>query len=316
MALLHSDTELFDKLKKFISSSKNFALFAPYIKENPLSKLLSEIKDFENCTIVTTWKPRDIALGISDISVYSLCKEKNIILLINNRIHLKAYTVNDFDSCIVTSSNVSARGLALKKNYNYELGALIEELNIDDKIYFDTIIEESDEVTQSYYDQVKEQSAKLVLEKDMFEYFNIKKEPSDNDFLITALPMSDNIDVLFNVYNGNKNFEDDILRSTEHDIRLYKIPSNKQEKEFRKKLKLNYFNHPFIKKFIEFNGDGKYFGELTQWIHDNCTTVPAPRRFKIKEALQRIYKFTVALSDGDYLIDVPKSYSEVLKKVK
>ena len=273
MTLLHSDTELFGNIKKFISSAESFVLFAPYIKENALSNLIDEVPISKNNTIVTTWKPRDVALGVSDISVYPLCKNKNITLLINNRIHLKTYTIDDFNSCIVTSSNVSARGLALKKNYNYELGAFVNKLSVEDKIYFDTIIEESDEVTQTYYDRVKKQADELELKKDMSESFDIVKEPSDKDFLLTTLPMSDDVDTLFEIYNGNRNFDDDILRSTEHDIRLYKIPDNKSKIEFSEILKLNYFRHPFIKKFLEFNGDEKQFGELTKWLHNNCTTV-------------------------------------------
>ena len=299
MALLHSNTKLFDKLKNFISSSKNFVLFAPYIKEKPLLNLLYVIAACENSTIITTWKPRDIALGISDISVYPLCREKNITLLINNRIHLKAYTIDDFTSCIVTSSNVSARGLALNKNYNYELGAFIDELNIDDKIYFDTIIEESNEVTQSYYEQVMEQVGKFELKKYMPDNFELKKDPSDKEFLLTALTMSDDIELLFDIYSGNHNYDEETLRSAEHDIRIYKIQHGYSEKEFRKILKQNFFNHPFIQDFLEFIGDGKYFGEATEWLHNNCTTVPTPRRYEIKSALKRIYKFTESLSEDN-----------------
>lgn len=111
MTLLHSDTELFGNIKKFISSAENFVLFAPYIKENALSNLLYEAPISKYNTIVTTWKPKDIALGSSDINIYPLCQGKGITLLINNHIHLKSYIVDDFDRCIVTSSNISARGI-------------------------------------------------------------------------------------------------------------------------------------------------------------------------------------------------------------
>ena len=315
MELLHSDTGLFKKIRTFISSASNFVLFSPYIKEMILSQLFKDIAISENNTIITTWRPQDIAFGVSDIEVYPLCKEKGVTLLLNNRVHLKSYIIDNFKTCIITSSNITDRGLAVSPNFNFELGVVVEGLNIEDKIYFDKIIEQSEEITQSYYEQVKEQVEKLDLQKDMPDNFEIKKDPSDKEFLFTALPMSDDIELLFDIYNGNRNYDEETLRSAEHDIRIYKIPLGYSEQEFRKILKEKYFNHPFIEKFLEFIGDGKYFGEATEWLHNNCTTVPTPRRYEIKSALQRIYKFTESLSEGEYIVEVPKKYSETLRKV-
>lgn len=314
MELLHSDTGLFKKIRSFISSANNFVLFSPYIKEAILSKLFKDITISEHNTVVTSWKPQDIVLGVSDIEIYPLCKEKGVTLLLNNRIHLKSYIINDFKTCIITSSNITARGLAVNPNFNFELGVLVEGLNVEDKTYFDKIIEQSEEITQSYYEQVKEQVENLDLQKDMPEDFKIKKDPSEKEFLITALPMSDNMELLFDVYNGNHNYDEETLRSAEHDIRIYKIPYGYSEQEFRIILKKNYFNHPFILKFLEFIDDGKYFGEATEWLHKNCTTVPTPRRYEIKSALKRIFKFTETLSEGFYVIEVPKRHSMFLKK--
>jgi len=315
MSLLHSNQYLFDKIRDFFCESSNFCIFSPYIKSDVLLRLLKDAKN--RCTnIITTWKPQDIALGASDIEVYKICKKFDIGLLVNNRIHLKAYIRNDFSSCIVTSSNVSARGLALTKMYNYELGAIVENLDVSDKIYFDKIIEESKDVTQSYYDQVKAQAEKLVLTKEMPEQFEIKKTPSDKGFLLTALPMSDGFDVLFDIYNGNRSYSDDVVRSAEHDVRLYGLAVGENETSFQKRLKSSFFKHPFIIKFLKYNGDGRHFGDLTHWLHNTCTTVPTPRRFVIKDALKRLFVFVVELSDGKYVIDVPGEHSELLKKVK
>jgi hypothetical protein len=315
MALLHSDKELFNKIEQIVFSANNFVLFVPYIKKSILLKLLANISFSEDNAIITTWKPQDIALGSSDIEIYPLCKQKRITLLINNRIHLKSFVINDFKSSVVTSSNISARGFALSQNYNYELGTFIPDLSIEDKIYYDKIIEESEEVTQAYYDQVKEQSRTLELKKGMPEEFNIKKDISDREFLLTALPMTDDVETLTDIYNGNRAYEDDILRSAEHDLRLYNISRGYSEIDFKKILKKKFFNHKFIKNLIEFVGEGKYFGEASSWLHDNCTNVPTPRRFEVKEALQRIYNFIVSLSDGRYIVEVPKSHSKYLRKL-
>jgi len=315
MALLHSDTDLFNKIKAFVCSANNFVLFVPYIKKAVLAELLDGITVCKDNAIVTAWRPQDIVLGVTDIDTYPLCKEKGITLLINNRIHLKSYIINDFKCSIVTSSNISNRGLAIKPNYNYELGALITELNIDDKIYFDMIIEESKEITQSYFNQVKEQVSSMELRKKMPEEFNIEKDTNDRDFLITALPMSENVDKLIDIYLGNRKYDEADLRSGMHDLRLYKIPPNCGKNDFVKLLKTNFFDHPFIIKLLEYNDIGKNFGNLTRWLHNCCVTVPTPNRSDFKSALQRIFQFVVYLSDGAYIIEVPKKRSEILRKI-
>jgi hypothetical protein len=315
MALLYSDIDLFNKIQTFVCSANNFVLFVPYIKAAILSKLLDGITVCQDNAIITTWKPQDIALGVTDIDVFPLCQEKGITLLINNRIHLKSYIINDFRSSIVTSSNISNRGFALKPNYNYELGAFIAELDIDDKIYFDMIIEESKEVTQSFFTQVKKQVSSLQLRRKMPEEFDIEKDTKDKDFLITALPMSENVDNLIDIYMGNRNYDEATLRSAMHDLRLYKISPSCEKEAFLKLLKINFFDHPFIIKFLKYNNIGKSFGTLTEWLHNNCVTVPSPRRSDFKSALQRIFRFVIYLSDGAYIIEVPKSRSEILRKI-
>ena len=114
---------------------------------------------------------------------------------------------------------------------------------------------------------------------------------------------------------GNRNFDEPVIRSAMHDLRLYKIPANSTKKELLKLLKNSFFNHPFIKKFLTHNDMGKSFGNLSEWLHNNCVTVPTPKRSDFKSALQRIYRFVVYLSDGAYIIEVPKNRSEFLRKI-
>ena len=71
---------------------------------------------------------------------------------------------------------------------------------------------------------------------------------------------------------------------------------------------------PLIKELLDYNGDGRRFGDLSHWLHNKCTDVPVPRRAKIKEFLQRIITFTVELSN-EYKIDKPGEKSQILRKL-
>ena len=52
---------------------------------------------------------------------------------------MKAYLINNFKSGILTSSNISNRGLALNSDFNYELGCIVEELDVQNKMYFNIL---------------------------------------------------------------------------------------------------------------------------------------------------------------------------------
>ena len=144
-----------------------------------------------------------------------------------------------------------------------------------------------------------------------------KSEPEEEmvrHMVLNSLRMSDSVSDLMNYYFNNESLEDPIaIRSAEHDMALYKLEDIKDEEQFLKCLKENFLKHPFVVEFLEFNGEGKHFGELTAWIHDRCIDVPTPRRSEVKEFLQRLMKFIVALSD-EYVIEKPQ-HSEILKKI-
>ena len=89
MALLRNGIDLSDELLKFTSHSENLFIFVPYIKLEPLKQLLASS---DKCKlIVVRWETKDLVLGSSDLEVYQYCKEKNISLYRNPRLHLKAW---------------------------------------------------------------------------------------------------------------------------------------------------------------------------------------------------------------------------------
>ena len=72
-------------------------IFAPYIKTEVLSELLNGLQS--RVVIVTTWKPTDIQLGSSELSLYPYCRERGIALYVNNNMHLKVYSVGLDSAC-------------------------------------------------------------------------------------------------------------------------------------------------------------------------------------------------------------------------
>ena len=101
---------LLEKIRNYLlqaDEGQQIFLYVPYIKTKTLSKLVDGIK---NITIITTWHMRDLVFGSSEVELYQFCKDHNYTLYVNNKIHLKVYSIA-LDSAIVATGNISVGGL-------------------------------------------------------------------------------------------------------------------------------------------------------------------------------------------------------------
>jgi hypothetical protein len=316
MSELYSSEErlFFQKIQEFISSAdREVLIISPYIKTEVLEKLLNKI--LIKTSIITTWKLRDIQLGISDLDLFTYCKKKGIFLYLHPRIHLKAF-VNDYSQCVFGSANISRKGFALVADHNYELDAKVEVIDIDSVIYFKRILKESvlvnDEIYRKFRDAVGELTPLPELEEP-----DILSIPKKSEFLISALPMSYDVKELFEIYSNNFKHESNEKRECAiHDIVLYNISTNLDYQKFRKLLKERFFTSNFIEKLLDFiTVEDRYFGEVKEWIQKNCEDVPIPSRRDLTGNIQVLYKWVADLSDGEYIVDRPR-HSERLYRVK
>lgn len=313
--LLRNGIDLAQGISEFISNSKNLFVFVPYIKLEPLKELIGSTK----CTaIVVRWETKDLILGSSDLEVYTFCKDNNIALYRNPRLHLKAF-IDDYKKCILGSPNISSRALNIPQSnrYNYELATTVESLSIDDRLYFSVILNESILITDSIYDQIKQQLPKKKEEFPEETDFELMITAPDKDFLISSLPMTYNVKTLLRISETRETVTEVELNCAMHDLALYNLPLGLPAEELKEKLKIAFFEHPFIKAFLKNLEENReiYFGTAKDWIHKNCTDVPTPRKWEIKENIQILYRWIVDLGDGKYKVDVPGAHSERLSIV-
>jgi hypothetical protein len=309
-------SDLSQELVEFIKNSTSLYIFVPYIKIETLRILIEEQDNVK--AIFVRWEAKDLITGSSDLEIYPYLKSKGISLYRNPRIHLKAY-LDDFRRCLLTSANISSRALNIPafNTYNYEIAAIVEEIRIEDRLYFNLIENESILITDSIYkqlsDQLPEKKQEFLDENDFrFDFSSL-----DKDFLISSLPMTASINKFLDGYYNLESLENEILNCILHDLTLYQIPLGLSKEQLIVLLKERFFNHPFIKAFIgyvEQNGREIYFGRAKEWIHQNCENVPLPRKWEITENIQILYRWILGLEKDKYLVDTP-NYSERLKIV-
>ena len=225
---------------------------------------------------------------------------------------------DNLDSAWIGSANLTNNGLSDNKNSNIEVLNFCEVLDDNSKAQMLKIINDSTLVNEHIYNQYKEYVDNLP-EKDDVELPDIDIEKID-PFLSSQLPMSLNPTRLWNMGNQRpvdaKEWE---IYAVKHDEALFGINAKATGgfsiSDFREVLKEKFLENKFVfalSKLI--SPDGIQFGLVKEWIHDNCTDVPLPRRWELTENVQTLYDWFEKLGDGKYVVDIPGAHSQRITK--
>lgn len=296
-----------------LCSSKDYKLLlSPYIKLEALKTINASNSIRE---IVVAWHIEDLVKEVSDLDLYQYCKEKNIILYRNTRIHLKVLWDGN-NNIIFGSSNITPKGLGLVPNHNFELNALYDNIDFETKCYLENIIKESELVTDELYENLKN----LVNNYDAKNY-KIEDLPSINKerdyFRLSELPQSYSPDYFIKLLSNPNNYSEADQKCASMDISTFEVQIiNGEINELKLTEKFN--THPFIisfKSYIKLKGSERY-GGCVNWIRNNCTEVPIPRSFELKDdSIVNILYRWVCYFDPDFEIIRP-NYSEVIRYKK
>ncbi len=313
------ESPLFSSIKNYLEGSNDQIIyfFVPYIKTNVLARLIENLKN--KIIIVTDLSPKNLLSQSSELELYPFCVKNRITLYTHENIHLKVYSIN-LESGIIASGNISNSGLF--PNGNLEIGTLIEKFSSKDRLYLEKIRNTATFVDDEIYGQLKKWYNEQIIEKRKETKFEDVVTVSKKDhFLISALPMTKNVEDVVDGYEkinlGLEPSEDaEINACIYHDLANYNIDSGLLREEFLKKMKNQFFTHPFIRKIDEFINPEAYFGSIKEWIQKNCTDVPVPSRRELTENVQVLYDWFEKLGDGKYVVDIPGSHSQRIMNVK
>ena len=314
--LYHSP--LFEHIKKYLkrsNSRETLFLFVPYVKTKVLEKLLEKVRN--KIVIVTTWKPKDILFGSSELALYPFCQKHGIALYVSNSMHLKIYSVG-LTSGILATGNVSHRGML--PGGNYEAAVKIDLTN-EDRLFFSKIRNEARLVDDKMYEELKEWYEKNKTDvPEPPALSDIVSEPRKDAFSVASLPMTHSVDELISGYikislRMEPSRDSETAACIFHDLVNYGISSGLSIDTLRNELSQKFFDHPFIQKIDEFITPEAHFGSIKEWIQNNCTDVPVPSRRELTGNVQVLLEWFEKLGNDRYVIDVPGKHSQRIRKI-
>lgn len=315
--LFKSGDNLLSGALDFISESEEVSLFSAYIRTEQLIELNKQHKINR---IVVRWEIRDLHQGASDLDLYSYCKENQIALYRNTRIHLKCLR-NNRDEVFLGSANVTGRGIGERATmFNFELNSLNEKTDFSDVLYLDRIVSKSEYVTEELFQEIKRKVESLEdfkKQEEEYQKVDIMTERKEEDyFLISELPMYKDIRGLYQAAQNIDELSPLNRQCVSHDLATYDLSIFKSEEEFYSELKQVFNKHKFIVKLKarikEDRRSSLNYGGVVRWITENTTTVPTPISWELKEqqVVNILYEW-ICFFDSDFVVERPR-HSEII----
>ena len=311
--LFKSNINLLSSTIEFINFNEIISIFSAYLKLDQL-KILNTEKKVNR--IVVRWEIEDLVKGVSDFEdLYEYCKENNIALFRNTRIHLKAIWNNE-NSVLFGSANITGRGIGEKgDNFNYELAGIANPISFDDIFYLNFIIQESELVNDELISEIKNLVDNIELPIIEFPELPTKKK-MDDEFLLSQLPMTSSPELLLEILQNPNDFcLDDQLKAA-HDKSVFNVNIESGNDATIKNLQ-DFFNQKAIvlklkSSIIENPRKSMKYGQVVRWIQENTTTVPTPMSWEIKkdQIVNNLYDW-VCYFDNRFSWDTP-NHSQVI----
>jgi hypothetical protein len=283
--MISAVTELLD------SGDSVSLLIAPFVKIDALRVLMEQKPTSGKLNVVIRLKPEDLISGASDLSVYPYLRDRGVQLFYNQSIHLKLY-VFESNRCLVTSGNITSRGLGLGAINNVEAGALVR-LDLEDWNRIYGLVNDSQAVDDHLYDCLSKFVADAPAPPSL-PMFDWPKEVHKS-FTISSLPATEDVESLFRAYFSATldSYSTEDVRRIAHDLALFHIPSGLSDLEFEQQLRDSFRSSPFVTEFISFlrSRGSLRFGAVNDWIHRWCEDVPLPYRWELKENTRIFYNW-------------------------
>ncbi len=307
---------LHDHFRRFAASGRQSLLvFAPFVRLEALQTVLQNATA-EEISVVTEWTTKSLRDGSSDLEVYPYLRDRGAKLYLLPSLHMKVLVV-DYERAVVSTANITGRGLGLASHPNVECATHVNELGVRDQLWFMRNLLQGNLVRDCDYDALKRR-----LDVQPAEWMDIPDEDwavgisPAHDLCLRALPRCSSPQVLVDGL-WQLGLEDgvpmplDVRANILHDAALYDLDPNLPPDVNLALLKKRFFAQPLVHAFVEWVEAYRYFGESKAWLQGHCADQPAPARRGLTDHVRILFDWVSALGDDAFVLVRPR-HSECL----
>ena len=251
------------------SAADELIIVAPFMKYRSLNNILQSVSSDLVIHCVTRWRPDEIAIGVSDIDIWLLLRERpNTSLRLRSDLHAKYYRADE--KCFVGSANLTDTALGWTNSPNFELliSTSSDELqkferelmkgcvSVDDNLYMymKAIIEEM-KVAQIGNSPVSDELLAEYLEE-------ITVAPAE-----AWLPTLRHPEKLYRVYKGNlQELGIGSRIAAISDLQALQVAPQLNESEFNNYVGILLLQKPLILRIDKFVAYRQRFGAVREFL--------------------------------------------------
>lgn len=295
MSILVSN-EIYTAICQEIESAKeSVQILSAYGKINAVGSLIERIPEsVENKRIMLRFRLDDLLKGSTDFELLDYCMNQGWDVFIRFDLHAKTYIV-DNKRGIIGSANATTSGLALNRNPNYEMAALVDieeedvlKINklfndailVDDNLWIDLSAEYNAAKRGVVDSETHQWSSKII------SNFHPQIEP----LFSYELPEASSFSI------GQY-------------IQFLDMPfTSKEELKATFRWSRAYM---WLLEVLKENDGVLYFGTLSAKLHDALVSDPKPYRKDVKELLSNLLELATNLGMEEITVDRPNHSQRV-----
>lgn len=244
----------FDVISLLRSAKQNVLIVAPFIRARPLDVLLDEIPADVDTKVVTRWRRDDLLAKVSELGVYDSVQSRGAGLFLRNDLHAKLFAADD--RCLVGSANVTDTALGWLPNENLELLVSVPRSESVVSRFEKRLFEKAVLATPALRDA-------LATFLEHHETVNSKLPRFLDDEKASHppsdwLPRINNPEELYEVYDGDTDFNPKILDAMKEELEKFGIPPGFDKNMFREWVVATIIQTPVVQTIlnhIENNGE-------------------------------------------------------------
>ena len=142
-------------------------LAAPFAKKDVVERLLDTLSAGVAVTLVTRWRPEEIAAGVSDLEVFDLLRSGGHELRLLDHLHAKYYRFDE--TVVIGSANLTRRALGWARTSNLELVEPPRNCSEDDQRFEQLLLSGSWHPSRHYREEMESLSTQLADETANFD---------------------------------------------------------------------------------------------------------------------------------------------------
>ncbi len=296
-------------------ASWQVAIVSPFITKVALDKLLAPIDPSVRISIVTRWRVRDVAAGISQPSILdSLVPFTDSRVVLQQDLHSKLYAIDD-EIAYVGSANVTEAGLGFASAPNLETEIAVSPIPTSILTYVRGLETSGVPGTPELRSEVEKAANCIEIQDDQsMEEVVPSKPPISNGFDLATFPSMRHPEELYERYRAIQSCSsNDEREAVLNDLICVDLPYGLSNEEFMTIISKKLLDDEILMDFDEYLAEPRRFGEMTQWLKNQCPHIADDHSF-VQRRLQTILRWLQYFIPERYKLDQP-NYSEVFYRV-